>query len=181
MAGKRKVHRNGELDALYFDKLPQRAKEIFFEFLSYSFKVDGDKSIIVDVIDFSYEFCESPIEIIFNFAYDLCLLSRKDGDIAYSLTQQAEIQLDKKYRVDFLFDTNEIELMVERNFNPLKLIIECDGHDFHSTKEQIKHDNERDMAFRKAGYEVIHFSGSQIYENPFKCANETIDYILSKI
>lgn len=181
MADKRRLHRKGEIDALYFDKLPQRAKEIFFEFLSYNFKSDREKSLVIDVIDFSCEFCESPIEKIFKIAYELCLFSRNEKDFLYYISPQEEIHLDKNYRVDFLFDSEEISECYGKPLKPLKLVIECDGHDFHSSKSQIKNDNERDLALKKAGYDVLHFSGSQIFNDPFKVANETIDYILSKI
>lgn len=30
------------------------------------------------------------------------------------------------------------------------------------------------------GYDILRFSGSQIYENPFKCANDIFDYLLAK-
>lgn len=59
-----------------------------------------------------------------------------------------------------------------------KLAIECDGHDFHEkTKAQVVKRNQRDMSLKKSGIDVIHFSGSQIYSDPFGCARELIDYI----
>jgi very-short-patch-repair endonuclease len=65
--------------------------------------------------------------------------------------------------------------------NEVQLIIECDGHEFHkATKEQIKHDNERDYDLKMAGYDVLHYSGSQIFNDPIKCANEIYDYITIK-
>lgn len=179
MERKRKKHRNGELDALYFDKLPQRAKEIFFDYFSMSFSSESyNKFDVVEVLNLEMSECESPIEIIFYLAYQLMEFSRKDVKKNISLLPQEEIILNNKYRVDFLYDSEQCG---NTSCKPCKLVIECDGHNFHSSKKQIMHDNERDMDFKKAGYEIIHFSGSQIFEDPFKCANETIDYILSKI
>ena len=66
--------------------------------------------------------------------------------------------------------------------NDYRLVIECDGHEFHKlTKEQVKHDNERDFNLKDCGYDVIHFSGSQIYENPWKCADEVCRYLTQKV
>jgi hypothetical protein len=31
-----------------------------------------------------------------------------------------------------------------------------------------------------AGYDVLHYSGSQIFNDPIKCANEIYDYITIK-
>ena len=61
------------------------------------------------------------------------------------------------YRVDFL---------VTATFSDTQVIIECDGHDFHEkTKEQAKHDKERDRYFTSLGYKVLHYTGSEIYNN----------------
>ena len=46
-----KKHRPGEIDAMYFDKLPQRCKEMVFEYLSceFPYEVTGDKAFYFDV------------------------------------------------------------------------------------------------------------------------------------
>ena len=60
-------------------------------------------------------------------------------------------------------------------------VIECDGHEFHQkTKEQVERDNARMRALQKEGYEVIRFSGTEIWHKPYKCANEVLNIILSK-
>lgn len=180
----RRKHRHGELDALYFDKLPQRCKEMFFEYLSFSFPAkNDDKSMIVDVCSFDTNFCESPIEAIFNFAMEIMLFDRADEVPQLYIEPQYEIIANgKNYRSDFCFDTQNGFDEEYRYENEYKLIIECDGHNFHEkTKEQVKYNNERDFNLKQAGYDVLHFSGSQIYNEPFPCANKTIDYILSKI
>ena len=62
------------------------------------------------------------------------------------------------------------------------MVIECDGHDFHKlTKSRVSHDNQRDYDLKIAGYDVLHFSGSQIYSDPYKCAKEVYEYIKSKV
>lgn len=62
------------------------------------------------------------------------------------------------YRVDFLL---EFELS---NSNIIKVVIECDGHDFHEkTKEQVTKDHQRDRNLVESGYHVLRYSGSEIY------------------
>lgn len=125
-----------------------------------------------------YEEIKSPIEQIFLTAFELYIQILNKENIF--LFPQHEIKIgDKKYIVDFYFEQDE-------NVNPYytdkKIIIECDGHEFHQkTKEQVKRDNEREYNLKIAGYEIIRFSGSQIYNEPFKCAEDTYNYIMKAI
>ncbi|MBC2838877.1 DUF559 domain-containing protein [Robiginitalea sp. SC105] len=41
--------------------------------------------------------------------------------------------------------------------------IECDGHAFHSTKDQIKRDNARTRDLKSSGWDMLRYSGSEIY------------------
>jgi hypothetical protein len=45
-----------------------------------------------------------------------------------------------------------------------KIAIECDGHDYHSTKPQITRDNKRTRKLIKEGWSVLRYSGSEIYK-----------------
>lgn len=182
----RRKHRPGEMEALYFDKMPQRCKEMFFEFLSYGFPCDvSDKATFVDIYTLYNEECKSPIEQIFSLAFDIVYFSKNlDLKTNIYLWPQVDIHINNKHYVaDFYFDTDEIgDIDAKEKFNPLKLVIECDGHETHnSTKAQVAKDNRRDYDLKMAGYEVLHFSGSQIYNEPFKCAEETLDFIVSRI
>ena len=180
-----KKRRLGEIEALYFDKLPQRAKEIFFEFLSRDFPYDcSNKAFFIDVTMFGGDNCKSPIEQIFSLAFEIMNFVLYSDFMLIMLESQADIHLkNKHYVADFLFDTEEIgEENYQKMCKPYKLVIECDGHEFHEkTKEQVKKNNERDYDLKMAGYDVLHFSGSQIYNEPFRCAKETLDLIYSKI
>lgn len=54
--------------------------------------------------------------------------------------------------------------------------------EFHQkTKEQVQKDNEREYDLKMAGYEILRFSGTQIFNNPIKCAEDTYNYIIKKI
>lgn len=125
-----------------------------------------------------YEKIESPIEQIFITAFELYLIFNKKEDI-YLFLQKEIIANGKKYVVDFYFEEDE---NVNKFNTDKKIIIECDGYEFHQkTKEQVKHDNEREYDLKMAGYEILRFSGSQIYNEPFKCAEDTYNYIMKLI
>lgn len=69
-----------------------------------------------------------------------------------------------QYRVDFL---------VTATFSDDKIVIECDGHDFHEkTKEQAKHDKERDRYLTSQGYKILRYTGSEIYNDFVKIEKE---------
>lgn len=107
----------------------------------------------------------TPIETILAMAYQVYTLSI--GPNVQCLRRQYDIHLDnnKHYIADFY----------DKKAN---LVIECDGHEFHQkTKEQVAHDNERELDLKMAGYNVVRFSGSQIYNKPFECAKELYNYI----
>lgn len=183
----RRRHRPGEIDAIYFDQLPTRCKEMFFEYLDYDFEYtpkDFDKSIYSTVCGFYLpDEIKSPIEQMFYFAFSIlsCCLKGFNIELAFQTPIKAN---GNNYRADFLFDTNICanEDGQFDGYNQVKIIIECDGHEFHEkTKEQVAHGNKRDYDLKVAGYDVIHYSGSQIYNEPFKCAKEVLDYIVIKL
>lgn len=63
-----------------------------------------------------------------------------------------------QYRVDFFFP--------EAN-----LIVEANGAEYHSTKEQRERDFKRQQTLMKKGYMVLRFTGSEIYKDPIHCVN----------
>ena len=55
------------------------------------------------------------------------------------------------------------------------LVVECDGHDFHEkTKEQAAKDKARDRALQEYDLKVFHYTGSEIWRDPVKCAREVL-------
>jgi very-short-patch-repair endonuclease len=63
------------------------------------------------------------------------------------------------YRVDLLLA-----------YGSKRLVVECDGAEFHTTAEQIARDAEREVAINRAGFEVVRLSGKQIVRDASKCA-----------
>jgi hypothetical protein len=69
-----------------------------------------------------------------------------------------------KYRLDFA--------IVPVDGSP-GIAIEVDGHDYHErTKEQAKHDKRRDRWLQRHGWRALHFTGSEVFADPAKCALE---------
>lgn len=133
-------------------------------------------------IDLDMDFIESPIERLFWITYKeneyktLFELNNhlKTMPIVYFQKQINYGEGDNNYyKVDFV---------IFSEINPkIKFAIELDGHEFHEkTKEQVKKDKERERNLQKLGWHVIRFSGSEVYNNPYKCWIEVIDIVKSK-
>lgn len=109
-------------------------------------------------------------------------------DKGYIIVPQYKID---KYRVDFLIilytHSDEVvrkeffeQIDIDYLFNHFvaKVIVECDGHNYHEkTKEQAKHDKERDRFLQSQGYTVLRFTGSELYKDPFACYKEVKDHL----
>ena len=61
-----------------------------------------------------------------------------------------------------------------------KLIIECDGHEYHErTKEQAAKDRSRDRSYLQHGCEgVFRFTGSEIWRDPWDCADQVFKWAI---
>lgn len=125
---------------------------------------------------------ESPIEEIFygalRFAasidgYQFDVVNSWEGvphEFGDYIVVQPQTEIGK-YRVDFLIEYQFV--------NRLKVIVECDGHDYHErTKEQASYDKARDRYLQKLGYKVFRWSGSDINADAYGCAYELFDFIL---
>lgn len=74
-----------------------------------------------------------------------------------------------KYKVDFLLNCG--------GSSRTELIVELDGHDFHDKdKHQRAYEKSRDRYFAKQGISVMHFTGSEICQDPYKAAFEVLDF-----
>lgn len=124
--------------------------------------------------------CESPIEQLLSLELaDLKLENIHSFNPfidVVGIDKQQTIKIkNKKYRVDFLIP------VVYKNQENIMFVIECDGYEFHQkTKKQVEADNQRQRDLQEAGYEVIRFSGTEIYHKPYQCALAIKNIILSK-
>jgi len=105
--------------------------------------------------------CESPIEMLFwNTAY-------------FELSKFGEFSPQMPigpYRLDFTL--TEIP---DAPF--VKIAIEIDGHDYHKTKSQRDNDSARDRYLQRNGWNVIRFTGGQVYNDPQRCVEEAKELI----
>ncbi len=88
--------------------------------------------------------------------------SKELGDLADDIENEhwfGDIEKHSRYRVDFIL-------------KDARLIIELDGHEYHSTKEQLEKDVIRQRYLSRAGYSVIRFTGREINRNPASCVSE---------
>lgn len=164
-----------------FNDLPDKAKLIFFSLIEEMARKRNEN--LFDVVAWwceDFDSCKSPIEKILWMAFNIVKTLRSDelpqSCMGFIVEPQYEIETDNhKYYVDFY-------IVLASLCNDVDVVVECDGHEFHQkTKEQVTHDNEREYEIKKAGYDVLRFSGSQIYNAPFKCANDIFDYLLSNV
>lgn len=77
-------------------------------------------------------------------------------------------------RVDFL-----IHAWSPDKNNWRKLIVECDGHEYHErTKQQAARDRSRDRLAVVEGYDCFRFTGSELWRDPWGCSEEVVDWVL---
>lgn len=100
-----------------------------------------------------------------------------------SEVKQTESPIETKLAVWFykygLFPELQYEIgryRADMAFLDRKIVIECDGREFHSTPEQVKYDNERDEYMRGLGWIVERFSGTQIHREPWNIVKKIMDY-----
>jgi hypothetical protein len=111
--------------------------------------------------------CESPIEVIFGASLlvlhpHVQFLEPEDNR---DLTRPCLIPQFwwKQYRIDFA-------LCAAGKPEP-SVFVECDGHEFHSTDEQIARDRAKDAAALAAGIQMMRFSGTEIHRHYDVCAS----------
>ena len=160
--------------------------------MSYSFHHDK-------IYEYYYYFEElnnivSPIEQIFYVSYILyCSFLDKEQveDIPFVILLLDNIKIqervkfaEKIYNIDFVIDfskKNDNGEYICPSIKNLKYAIELDGFDYHSSKKQMNYDYERENNLKLKGYNVIRFTGSQLYKEPFKCVDRLLRIIVKDI
>jgi len=61
----------------------------------------------------------------------------------------------------------------------VKVIVECDGFEHHSNKESFISDRKRDRVLHSEGFQVLRYSGSEIYNEPAKITGDILEYLWS--
>lgn len=151
-----------------FEELPRKAKLLIVEY--------GCFEILDKIYLLSCE-KQSPIEIIFLVAL---LILKEKKNIAFAVEPQYEVVCNgKRYYLDFsIIHYGCLNDDLKEEF---KLAIECDGYEFHQkTKEQVDYDNQREYDLKIQGFEILRFSGREIYNNPMGCAMKVINFIVDR-
>ena len=130
---------------------------------------DGAKAALESTVDrlvttFHRGKIESPIEELLLKALLAYQIVPSTGTDISIVSQETILLPDKPVRVDFLVKDHDYGV---------KCVVEADGHDFHErTKEQAQRDRKRDRDLQSAGYLVLRFTGSEIYRDPWRCAEQ---------
>jgi REase_MTES_1575 len=59
----------------------------------------------------------------------------------------------------------------------LRVAIELDGYEFHSSKDSFTQDRQRDRALQALGVQVFRFSGAEIYKHPADAVADLYDFL----
>ena len=71
------------------------------------------------------------------------------------------------------------DLLIWKPSNPnFRLIVECDGYQYHSDRQSFTRDRTKDRILQKQGYQVFRFSGKEINEDPIGKAEEMLEYLV---
>jgi hypothetical protein len=90
---------------------------------------------------------------------------RNDSNSLYFLVQPSLRSDEASMRPDFAFATSVAP--------SARIAVELDGHDFHErTRTQARRDKRKDRDMLAAGWPVIRFTGSEVYENAEACVSE---------
>ena len=122
----------------------------------------------------------SPIEQIFFLCWKIYKTQSRIFDfIKIKAISQQDIKIDdRKYIADFCFEYYLANGKETRFESPV--IVECDGYDSHSSKQQRNYDTNRENDLKMAGYSVIRFTGTQLYTEPYKCVIQTAKFIYDR-
>lgn len=119
---------------------------------------------------------ESPLEAAFDVWWRaLSMTSRINGYELMLIPQKEAQAAGRTYRLDFAIEPDGMKAhrAYEVGVTVPLLCIELDGHDFHErTKEQVAYRNQRDRDLSAAGWQVLHFSGTEFHRDPEKCVLE---------
>jgi hypothetical protein len=178
------IYLDGEVK--YFEGLAADIRAIESQ-RAYAFMQTKLERMRSDFIRAATQQCGSPIEQIMLAAltwerygyetkppviWDLTsALEKPQADVVIAPQYQAD-----KHRIDIgLF----INLVANEE---IKIAIECDGHDFHErTKQQAARDKARNGDLQIAGWRLLRFTGSQIWNHHGWCADRVVQLAKTEI
>ena len=171
--------------------LPQNVKD-FWEKCADEIAQDKKYTFLTDSTDILAT-CDSPIEQLFYLAMvtesEVTGFGKVHLDfnryfwIEGGIDISAQVKIGK-YIVDFVIKYAGTQLIDAKNFkthNEKKMksiVVELDGHEFHDKNEkQRRYEKKRDRFLQKQGYKVFHYTGTEIFLDPFAAAQECLAYL----
>lgn len=94
----------------------------------------------------------------------------------YEMTKNSIIAFPQCYLEEL--NGGRVDLLLK--WGGRELVVECDGYEWHQSKEQFAKDRQRDRILVSAGYEVMRFTGKELLEDVAKCVIEVADHIFKK-
>jgi len=87
-----------------------------------------------------------------------------------------------EYRADFKITYFNKGFVLNKenieNNDGKKVLVECDSQQFHErTEAERRYEKKRDRFFQKKGYDVLHYTGKEIKDDPMAIALDVISYI----
>jgi len=135
-------------------------------------KLDG-KGGIVEYMEYLLQEKLIEEESYVRYKNEFIVMHVLDYYHAFILVMQAgfpEIKINgKSVRTDLF-----IYVPANDEFN---LVVECDGFEYHSGKDSFISDRQRDRALKANGFDVVRFSGSEIYKDPARAGIELYGYL----
>jgi len=109
-------------------------------------------------------YCESPAELEFLKAViqEFGLTIGENEFAADGIHLKNQVQING-YRVDFLFNS--------------KFIVEIDGHEYHSGRENATRDAHRDGSLRSAGYRILRIPAYRVFHSPSSAVADVRDFL----
>ena len=130
--------------------------------------VDAYSGFRLPTIPMAYMFQHSPIEHLFYIS--LCsTMPQHIWNLSYIMPQKTVC--NNKYYIDFA--------LCDRKTGKVQIGIECDGFHIHyNTPQKVENNNMRDREIKRLeGFDIWHYSGSEIYHSSLALAKEFWKYV----
>ena len=184
-----------------FMSLCDKAKALIFDAIIYLFD-DDNRTYFIELVNMCdlFDYNMTPVEQIFWVAYCIYLVrldkyqninyfNKLNIPIKYVLFEETKPQYDlffdgKNFKPDFIIDFSRKNIKGEYIYpelKKLKYVVEIDGFEYHSKKSQMNYDYQRENLLKLNGYNVIRYTGSQIYREPYNCVHNFISIVFNDI
>jgi len=153
----------------FLDELCDKAREILLEI------VDSQAE---EILDF-----DSPIEQIFYSAFLSFDHYSIFAPMAYDYFKGEHPEVLMRHHI-IKFQTTKGAItpdFMATWFFPDKnkyrsIFVELDGHEFHQkTKKQVERDYKRTRTIQEAGFQLVRFTGSEVYNDPGYCVDRAFE------